>query len=1213
MTAPTTMTPLNLPLDGTGTTLIEASAGTGKTYALTTLAARLIVEAGHEISDLLVVTFTVAATDELRDRLRRTLRAIQSAAAGERGGSEQAHGLMARWAALDIPAAEVGRRLEPAMLDLDRANVLTIHGFCQRVINDFAFDCGLPFGFEVSGDGFDVMSAEVRDHWRRCMVPAPRMRVQFAREERFLPKVPGLDLFGRSQNLTDWVANHLGKPGFEIRGAAPLDDAAMQTLAAQEAGWETALEAARLSATAAEGTAGLQPVLAALERPLAVVFDPKETFTKIAAAMPQPGGLGRDLAALDHATETLLGAYQEWLPQARRAALEETREGVARRIREDRLLGYDDLLLTVHEALSRTPGLGARIRRRYPFALIDEYQDTDRVQADIFQSIYGAAGSMVIVGDPKQSIYRFRSADVFAYLRASAAVGDDARLTLGKNYRSVPPLVSAVNTVFGCAHPFGLPNISFTAATPALSQDGSRLRLVGEEDAPPLQFRLIPGQGKKRLRKNETAPLAAAQAADEIARLLALSSEGGASVGGQPLRGSDIAVLVRKTEQGRQMRAALARRGVRSVEIGVDDVFDSREAEQLERLLWAVASPNSLGRMRGALAGDLFGLDAAELARLADDEDAWKVWKERLGEWRATWQAGGVAGMVRRLLRSFDAGPWPEGQAPDGGARQLLRHTDGARRLTNVMHLADLLQAAEAAGRLTPTALAAWLSRRRARVNPHDEVAQLRLESDEQLVKIVTVHRSKGLEFPIVFVPFAWDAAGGGGPTPWAVQFHDRDSPGLPEVLHLAPTDKERGKERLEDFSEEVRLFYVALTRARLRCVVTWARANYSEFAPLSWLLREPGLGADTSQDPVAALARTRAAAKAMDADAWLACVKGLVKRCPNGIAATEVRLGAQAPRVDDDPAAPPLTARRLDRALRRVRQMTSYSALAGRGGAALSDQDHETLERPDHDLDAALEDAGESLLGGIAVERSPFTFPTGARVGSCLHEMFERRARGTSLKAVVDEGLTRHHIDPAWREVAMRMVENTWAAPLMAAAGPGRGHTWRIADLAQPLPELEFHLPARRLRRGALGNALEAHGYSPPFAQAQEETLDGYLRGFIDLVAEWQGCWFVSDYKTNLLGRGGVEYSPPRLAAAVERHGYQLQYLLYLLALHRHLRLRLPDYDYERHIGGAFYLFARGIDPALAGDPSRGIYFDRPSAACIKALDTCFAGCDAR
>ena len=1209
MTAPTTMTPFNLPLDGTGTTLIEASAGTGKTYALTTLAARLIVEAQREISDLLIVTFTVAATDELRDRLRRTLRAVQSAAAGAGGPSDQARDLMAHWASLDIPAAEVGRRLEPAVMDLDRANVLTIHGFCQRVINDFAFDCGLPFGFEVSGDGFDVMSAEVRDHWRRSMVPAPKMRVQFGRSKRFLPKVPGLELFGPPRNLTDWVASHSGKPGLEIRGAAPLDDAAMQGLVAQEARWETALDAARSSAVAAAGMAGLEQVLTALEHPLAVAFDPKTTFAALAKAMPQPAdGLGRDLAALDEASAALLATYGQWLPRARRATLEETRARLSRRIREERLLGYDDLLLTVREALNRVPTLAARIRQRYRFALIDEYQDTGRAQADIFQRIYGGGkGPMVIVGDPKQSIYRFRSADIFAYLRASASVADETRLTLGENYRSVPRLVEAVNTVFDCEHPFGLPEIPFSPATPAEAGAGSGLRVVGEEDAPPLQFRVIPPAAKP-LNKNEAVPLAASHAADEIARLLAASAEGNVSVDGEPLAGSDIAVLVRTGEQGRRVASALAVRGVRSVEIGTDDVFESREAEQLERLLWAVASPHSTGRMRGALAGDLFGLDAAELTRLADDDDVWNAWKERLGEWRTTWHSGGVAAMVRQLLKRFDATAPSPGQAPNGGARQLLRHPDGARRLTNVMHLADLLQQAEATGRLTPPGVAAWFSRRRGRVTERDEVAQLRLESDEQLVKIVTVHRSKGLEFPIVFLPFAWDVRGATRRDSWDAQFHVRDDPGFAEVLHLAPTDAERGKERLEGFSEDVRLLYVALTRARLRCVVTWGRVRGWESAPLAWLLREPA--GDQPEDPVQALDVVRKAARKMTPEAWLARLQALVVRCPHGIGAVELPAAVDATRLAAAPAAPSqLRARRLSRALGRERQMTSYSALGGRAGAAESGLDHEAIERPDHDLDAALESADQSLSESPAVERSPFTFPTGARVGSCLHEMFERRARGVPLEDVVSEGLARHHIDAAWRDVATRMVENTWAAPLMAAAGPGLGDAWRIADLTRPVPELEFHLPARRLGRDALGRALGAHGYSPPFGQAQEETVNGYLRGFIDLVAEWRGCWYVIDYKTNLLGRTGVEYSPPRLADAVRRRGYQLQYLLYLLALHRHLRLRLPDYDYERHIGGAFYLFARGIDPAANADPARGIFFDRPSAACIHAMDACFAG----
>ena len=1193
---PNAATPLDLPLAGPATSLIEASAGTGKTYALTTLAARLIVEARREIGDFLVVTFTVAATDELRQRIRSTLRAALRAAAGAASDGGQAGDLLARWASLGIDAAEARRRLEPAVADLDRANVLTIHGFCQRVIKDFAFDCGLPFGFEVSGDGFDVVSAEVRDHWRRAMYPAPRMRMQFARAQRFLPEL-----------LTDWVIGHLGKPALDIRGAARLDAVAALRVEERETLWERALGAARGEATAAgDGGRRLAAVATALQHPLGIALHPREAFAGCLDRAYEGSGLGRSLAALDDASHALREAYEGWLPRARRAALEDVRERVSRRIREERRLGYDDLLLTVHEALTRVPGLAARIRKRYPIALIDEYQDTDRAQAEIFQRIYGDAGSMVIVGDPKQSIYRFRSADIFAYLSASAALDEGSRLTLARNHRAVPRLVAAVNAVFAGEQPFGLPEIAFTPALAALAEDAPGLLVAGAERTPPLTLRLMATQAAKHLTKNAAKVLAANDAADEIARLLALAKEGGASIGGRPVSGSDIAVLVRKVDQGRRMVAALAERGVRSVEVGVDDVFDSREALELERLLWAVASPHSAARMRGALAGDLFGMDATQLARLVDDDDAWNDWKERLAAWRQAWQVGGVAAMLRRLLRNFDATAAPPGAAPDGAARQLLRHGDGLRRLTNVMHLADLLQQAEAAGHLTPTGVAAWLSRRRARPNPNDEVAQLRLESDEDLVKILTVHRSKGLEFPIVFLPFAWD-----GParprSKGDARFHDRDVAGSPEVLHLAPTPAERHKERLEEFSEEVRLLYVGLTRARLRCVATWGRVSGSEAAPLTWLLRKAGRGAAAAgsalEDPIDALERVRNGARKMPPEAWLARVEGLVARCPDAIGTALVPAEAPAPRRPaQPPPAQPLTARALARPLRRIRQLTSYSALAGPAGVAGPGPDD-----AERDLDASIETV-DAVPEGAAPERSPFTFPAGARVGACLHEVFESLARGAKLDDVLGDALSRHRIDAAWQEVAQRMVENVWNAPLEAIAGPGSGRPWRISELRRPLPEMEFHLPARGLERAGLARALDAHGYGPLSAAGGEAVVDGYLRGFVDLVAERHGAWYVIDYKTNLLGTRAADYARPRLEAAMRRHGYPLQYLLYVLALHRLLRCRLPGYGYETHMGGVFYLFTRGIEGA-GGEPGQGIHFHRPSAPCIDALDACFAG----
>ena len=1219
------MTPLNLPLDGKpagGATLIEASAGTGKTYALTTLAARLIVEGKHEIGNLLIVTFTVAATDELRDKIRKSLRAVLDLVQdGGPGGSDQARQLLARWQSLGIGTADAGRRLDQAVADLDRANVLTIHGFCQRVLQDFAFECALPFGFEVSGDGFDPIRSAVLDHWRRWLQHAREPRVRLALRKGFVPGRQGP--WHQGQDPANWVARHVGKPDLLIHGAEPLDEAARRRLQEDESAWEQALDEARCElATSGSPTASqLEALRQALERPHTILLPDKKgkapTFAGLADDGDAPAQLVACLARLDRAGKALMESCHAWLPRQRRAALEDVRRQVLGRIGEDRRLGYDDLLMAVHAALEKGPALAERIRKRYPFALIDEYQDTDRLQAAIFRRIYGRSASMVIVGDPKQSIYRFRGADIFAYLRARAEIGASDRISLDNNYRSAPGLVSALNALFGVRQPFGLPEVEFEPVAAAVTT--AALRIEGEaEDARPLQFRLLPRGAGKMPKKADVAQRSAQLAAREIAHLLQGSR---ASIGERPVAGSDIAVLVRKKAQGRAMAEALRKRGVRSVEIGEDDVFATREAEQLERLLWALAKPQSADRVRGALASDLFGMDACQLARLVDDDDAWNQWRERIEHWRGIWEAGSVATMIRRLLWNFavDATAADAPEPALGGAGQLLRHPDGARRLTNTLHLADLLQQAEAAGPLSPTGVATWLSRRRIRGAHADEVAQLRLESDERLVKIITIHRSKGLEFPIVFCPFAWDGRSpsdsrGGRQD---AQFHNRRDRELPELLHLSPTASEHDSEWLEDFSEEVRLLYVALTRAQHRCVVTWAQANRSQYAPLAWLLRQgedEDAGTAAKEDPVVALRAAAAAAGELDPAAWLAQAQALVERCPDGISAATAAAGEGPPTGTQlgDPA-PALGVRELRRPLRLIRQMTSYSALAGSGGVARAHLEHEAVERPDRDLDqsdGAAAEAETEAEAAAPMERSARTFPAGIRVGNCLHDVFEQLARdGVAAAAtVVRATLARHRIDAAWCEVAENMAVNAWTAPLRPNSGPGAGRAWRIADVARPVPELEFHLPVAGLDRRRLGRVLADHGYGNPLAHAEAGRIEGYLRGFIDLVAAHDNCWYVVDYKSNRLGTQAADYAAPRLEAAMGRQGYRLQFLLYLLALHRYLKLRVADYAYDRHVGGAFYLFVRGIEAGGDGQ-ARGIHFDRPGAACIEAMDACFAG----
>ena len=1317
-------TPLDLPLGDGGTTFIEASAGTGKTHALTTLVARLVLEEEWPIDRILVVTFTRAATAELRDRIRRVLGVTLAATrarmhendpdAGlfdsEPDGPEtdpdgpktdpdgpeidpdagildsepgrpeidpQARDLLAAWERGEGEAdyALAARRLEAAMHDIDRANVFTIHGFCQRVLVDLAFESGFPFGCEVVGDGGAMVAGAVRDFWRRRLYPASMLLMGHAVENKFLPA-----------GLAGWVSGRRAKVGAELAGC----DAPAESMDAREAAWRAVFDAVRLewerhaSGFCEEILEGpwLNRRSYGVRRANGELAELRALFGASEARLPPSGLAGRygrerlsqackkgfalpanplfdAFDRLEEASGELRATFDRWLRWTRREALTDARQSVRRRIRTDRRLAYDDLLIELDEALGGAGGkrLAAQIRRAFPCALIDEYQDTDPVQARIFSRICGEAratsaeaggarpGPFIVVGDPKQSIYRFRGADVFAYLASRRTAG--TRLHLDRNWRSVPALVEAVNAMFAGAAPFVTPEIEYRPV--AAAEDGDNpLRAPSRAGAGPLELWLLPRpQQGKPLAKKDANPVVAGAAANEVARLVECGARGEAAIGDRPLTGADVAVLVRTREQGRQMAAALRERGVRSIEIDDGSVFRTREAEQLERLLWALAEPGREARVRGALAGDLFGLDARALQALGDDEEAWGAWAGKLADWRSHWESRGIGSVLLRLLEG------------EGGATHLLGHRDGARRLTNFRHLAELLQAAETRERLAPAELAAWLNHRRADSDGPDDDVKLRIDSDEELVRIVTVHGSKGLEFPVVFCPFAWDARSPRRRRD-AVDavYHRGAADSYREVIDLDPDERAEAVEWLEEFSESVRLLYVALTRAKHRCVVAWGQVHGAGHAPLAWLLHRSATGRTAEVDsgpaePDTAVAALRAVAARFDglgAQEWLAEVEAFARRLP-GAVSTSV-LDPKPPPVHapvpSEGAPPALTVREPRRPLRRIRSLTSFSALsAGAGspghvpGRARAGHEEAEVDRPDHDqhqgpADAAGDDTGAA--GAPASERTAFTFPRGPVAGSCLHRMFEHLdlspATGSErpgLDEICRDALADFGIDGAWRTVARTMVERTRSVLLREPeperpdgasgagdrAGSGRiaaTNGFRLADPHRRLVELEFHFPVEGLDRDRLAVRMVEHGYPHPFARAGEagtsgspQSIHGFLRGYVDLVVEHAGRWYVLDYKSNWLGPAPADYGPDALAAAMHAGGYTLQSLIYLVALHRYLSVRLPGYEYERHVGGAFYLFVRGIDPAAG--MRRGVYFDRPTTACLLALDDCFRG----
>ncbi len=1231
MRAPLRTQPINVLLDSD--LLVEASAGTGKTYALTTLVARLVVESGWRIDDLLIVTFTVAATGELRTRVRSAMRDALEVARGNDEGDGLARDLVRRWRAERIDQDEIESRLASAIRDFDRANVMTIHGFCQRVLTQFAFDARIPFGFGVSGDDKADVAAAVRDFWRQHIAPEPIPLLEVAQSDGF-----------RLDALGEWVGAHHAKPSV-IRGVTDFADgyasanaARLNAFQAVRKAWDDleqrerfleALETLRWNQN--QNADRLEEVLDAFDAndsdllPLrhAGYFGRQALSRKLSKRRPQRLP---DIPLYDRFDE--LGASADkmlelWLPDRRQRLLEDARKSLRHDTWKHRRLSFNALLTELDHALAGAPGaaLAERIRARYPVALIDEFQDTDRLQAGIFEKIYPSRdthaaaappkGGLMIVGDPKQSIYRFRGADVFAYLGATAQRLEMRKLSLERNYRSSPALVEAVNAVFKRGNPFLRPEqIQFEEVQAATRRsDGLRTRGRGL-DAKPFQLRLFPGAADgKRWNKGDMNELAADHAADEIAQLLTLARDGKATItsNGRPqvLVGGDIAVLVRTGEQGRTIADKLRERGVQSVEMGIDSVFETLEASQLKHLLRALAADpaeyNFASLLRGALATDLFGLTMSDLAELQDDDDTWARWTVWAQDWRKTWSERGIATLIRRLLFAKDT----------NCAAHLLEYPDGARRLTNVLHLTELMQEAEADARLSPQGLVEWFARASARPEPGDEGTQLRLESDEHLVKIVTIHRSKGLEFPVVFCPFAWYRRQ--RRTQKTAEYHELDGD-FAEILDLNPSNDARAREWIEDQADELRLMYVALTRAKYRCVVTWARANDSQNSPLAWLIHRPKLLAESTLEEQ--LDANAAHVRSLNGTAWLAEVERFANGASEAIGTTVLDGAASVPqRVNENlelPGLEPLAARNLGRQLARIRQRTSFSALASEMGAAVTSEEHEDVDEPDHDQEppvGADEDPPESAVREASPKQETedpldaFTFPRGFRAGNCLHDIFERSVvAGADRDGICRDSLARYRIDAKWAPVARKIVENSFGAPLES---PADGSVFRLGDVRRPIAEMEFHLPLEGLDRASLGRCFADHGYDHGLPESRSR-IDGFLHGFIDVVARHGERWYVMDYKSNWLGENIRAYSRPAVRAAMRAAGYPVQYLFYLTALHRFLRLRLPDYDYARHIGGVFYLFVRGMSPDL---PGNGVYRDAPARECIEAIDACFSG----
>jgi len=1157
--------------------LIEASAGTGKTYTLAELYCRLVLESDLTVDQILVVTYTRAATEELRDRLRQKL-------------VDTRDDLM-----LDTEHDGLARqKLNLAIQSFDEAAIFTIHGFCQRVLGDFAFESGLAFDLELIGDDQALLQSAVDDFWRRHVTTADQKLVAYLLARRESP-----------ESLLQSIRSLLGKPYCHYLPIPAVDveqvyleaQAQFQTLKTiwtlEQEGVIAALRNKALLNGNKYRTASVEKWLLLLADLLShdavpmTLFDDFDRFTpaKLQDALKKDQQLPE--LAFWLASEQLLdtigrlqAAQAVQYQQLRYQLLQELHTAVKKQKQQQQVQSYDDLLLNLQQALDGQGGnwLVARLRQQYPAALIDEFQDTDPVQYASFSRLYADSGLPVfLVGDPKQAIYSFRGADIFTYLSAKSSAQHE--YTLGTNWRSHPDLVKAVNSLWARrAEPFIYEAIPFHAVEAA--RDNQRVLSTQNSNS---ALQLLWADGDKPLAKKDMTAMVANVTADEIAGLLNQADAGEAmlldetSQQSVAVSGGDIAVLVRNHRQAHAVQQCLQGRGINSVQQGRDNVFGTSEAVMLARVLQAMAEPQNPLHITTALSTELWGLSAVELYALQQDEQQWSVQLDLFYDLHQLWLKQGFMRAFRHLLNTIS------------GQQQLLSQPDGDRKLTNLLHLSELIQAQCSQQQAGIEAVLQWFTTRMQSIDPNDETGQLRLESDEQLVKIITIHKSKGLEYPIVFCPFLWDSNLRAADRE-VISFHAPDDGYRTHVAFSEPALSQAAEAiTIEEQAEDLRLLYVALTRARERCVICWgnvkgrrAGSHVSDSALFSLL--HPELGE-------------------LDSGRMLADLTALAATSEGTISVESMDVVERVAYQGSHNEQSILAAKTFEGFIHQPWRIGSFSALT-RGHDA---------ELPDYDSQTSNDDVSVAVNSTV---KDRFSFPRGAQAGTCLHAIFEvwdfASDDQEAMQALVSRTLLQYGFDEHWTPIVCQWLGEVLATPLENNENRDK-QGFKLADLmpAQRLDELAFYFPVASLTVTRLQKTLlPLLDVDSPLAkvilQLNFSSLTGFMKGFIDLVYEHQGRFYIVDYKSNWLGVSEGAYQSNALDQAMISHDYPLQYLIYSLALHRYLRLRLPDYDPEHHLGGAYYLFIRGMKPDWG---QSGVFFDKPSVTLLDALDDCLQG----
>lgn len=1142
-----------------GISLVEASAGTGKTYTITSLYVRTLLEKGLNPADVLVMTFTEAATAELKLRLRNRLKDALKAVKENNPGDDE---FLAKLLNQKYPNA--AEKLKNAIDSFDEAAVFTIHGFCTRLLTEHNLQFGVPAKFDLLTDESELLQDVVDDYWRTFISKAKEdeqryFLLDFLTDEGFGPD--------ELKSALLKVLNHPhSKVVPENLSTVELFDLAKD--------WKTKFEEAKsvweeekqeFKEVYFHGDLDGNVFKKKMRQPDWEIL--QEWLNQTHPSLVIPDRLFRFGSYME--VKGSKKSYQvphfeffeiiddfielaEQLKMLKPAFIKESIEEIRGefRFKKDHLnyVSYNDLLTLVGEGFRSDDSgkLAARISEKYPVALVDEFQDTDPVQYGIFRRIYEGRtkAALFMIGDPKQAIYGFRGADIFTYFDAREDVTNNQSYHLGDNYRSNGLLIEGVNELFSTStNPFLIEDLSFQRVQfPARKEDVKYLTGKEGKKIQPLQFKLI-DPGKPSPKNGITDDLYEG-VCNEISELLS----GGYHMAGKEVSEKHIAVLVRSGYQGEEIQARLRERGIQSVLKSRTSVFATQEAEEFFRVLGAIHKASYEPGIKSALATELIGYSADQILELSEDEAKWSAMIERFVSVKETWEKRGLESAFEQLLQDFEI------------QEQLVSGKNAERRITNVLHLSELLAKAQREHQYFGKALLKWFYEQLHKEKSDSEDEELRLESDEDLVQISTIHSSKGLQYPIVFCPFLWeDTTKPSSPDKADIFSFYKDN-----AIHIDVSKGLNHPQKQEyldlslkqEMAEEVRLAYVALTRAISACYVFVPNYKSIKWSPLASILQTPQTRPD--YDLITSLLESFEHVEVSHPK------EKVIAKLSNNTAEVET-LSSRTFRRDD---------------VYHYPRMLSYSALA----------EGKKHDEPGRNYDEMYEEWKPQKPS-----KNKFGFPKGANAGTCLHKIFEDISFNSpnDLEEAVRNNLEYYGFAENWLQPVKEWIFEVLHHSLGESQPP-------LSSLREEdvLKEMEFFFPVQNIKAEELWKIIRKEGPK----SSSPEQVSGFMKGFIDLIFRVGDTYYILDYKSNHLGDELTDYEHTKLSEAMKDAGYDLQYHIYTLALHRFLKHRMEGYGYEQHFGGVMYLFLRGVDTKVRGS---GVFFDKPDFTLIEQLDS--------